>query len=41
MNHTHRMVQDGRRRRPIFLADNQLGPDARLTSVGIEEKTPR
>ena len=28
------IVRAGRRRRPIFLAANQLGPDARLTSVG-------
>jgi hypothetical protein len=36
-----RMVSTGRRRRPIFLADSHLGQDARLTSVGIEERTPR
>ena len=28
----------GRRRRRIFLAANHLGPDARLTSVGIDEE---
>jgi hypothetical protein len=35
------MVYAAGRRRPILFADNQLGRDARLTSVGIERKTPR
>jgi hypothetical protein len=30
----------GGRRRPIFLGENQLGPDARLTSVAVEGKKP-
>jgi hypothetical protein len=36
-----RMVSAGRRCRPIFFAANHLGPDARLTSVGIDGKKPR
>jgi hypothetical protein len=40
MNPVPRMVNAGCRRRPIFLAANHLGPDARLTSVGIEGKSP-
>jgi hypothetical protein len=35
-----RMVHVVDRRRPIFFADNHLGREARLTSVGIEGKTP-
>jgi hypothetical protein len=38
MNHIPRMARAGRRRRPIFFADNHLGRHARLTSVGIDEK---
>jgi hypothetical protein len=41
MSRIPRIVPAGRRRRPIFFADNHLGQDAGLTSVGIDGKTPR